>query len=159
MSAETHYTRSADADIAYQVLGDGPIDLVVVPFLQGGDFVADEIEQFLTGEKSSSETDRVLATVMFTDISGATNKAAELGDRAWRDLLQAHHGAIRRELQRFRGKEIDTAGDGFFAAFDGPARAVRCGKAAIESVRPFGLSIRVGVHTGKEKAASGAASG
>lgn len=120
-----------------------------LPFLQGSDTVAEEVERFLTGSSTSGEADRVLATVMFTDIAGATQKAAEFGDRVWRDLLQAHHGAIRRELQRFRGKEIDTAGDGFFAVFDGPARAVRCGKAVIESVRPLGLSLRVGVHTGE----------
>jgi pimeloyl-ACP methyl ester carboxylesterase len=120
-----------------------------LPYLQGSDVVLDEIEVFLTGVKGSLDYDRILATVMFTDIVGATDKASELGDRAWRDLLQAHHNAIRRELHRFRGKEIDTAGDGFFAAFDGPARAIRCAKAAIESVRNLGLSIRVGIHTGE----------
>ena len=120
-----------------------------VPYLHGSDLIAEEIQQFLTGTRVHDEADRVLATVLFTDIVGATAKAAELGDRGWRDLLQAHHLAIRHELQRFRGKEIDTAGDGFFAAFDGPARAVRCAKAAIESVRKLGLTIRAGLHTGE----------
>ena len=93
--------------------------------------------------------DRVLATVLFTDIVGATETAARLGDERWRHVLTRHHDAVRRELQRFRGREIDTAGDGFFAAFDGPARAVRCACAIGDAVRPLGLELRAGVHTGE----------
>ena len=111
----------------------------------------DEIRRFLheVEEGMSEEPDRVLATVLFTDIVGSTAKAAELGDRAWRELLAAHHERIRRELSRFRGRELDTAGDGFFATFDGPARAIRCACAATESIRDLGLEIRAGLHTGE----------
>src|SRR5262249_2835874 len=91
----------------------------------------------------------VLATLLFTDIVGSTEKAASVGDRAWRELLERHHLLVRRELARFRGEERDTAGDGFFATFDGPARAVRCAQAIVESVRSLGLEIRAGVHTGE----------
>jgi class 3 adenylate cyclase len=95
------------------------------------------------------EPDRVLATVLFTDIVGATEKAAGLGDRGWHELLDNHHAAVRRNLVRFRGREIDTAGDGFFAAFDGPARAVQCACAVADAVQPLGLVIRAGLHTGE----------
>jgi class 3 adenylate cyclase len=101
------------------------------------------------GGWSRPEPDRVLATVLFTDIVGSTAKAAELGDRGWRELLERHHAAVRSELSRFRGNEIDTAGDGFFASFDGPARAVRCACAISESVQGFGLELRAGLHTGE----------
>ncbi|MFL5737068.1 MAG: alpha/beta fold hydrolase [Actinomycetota bacterium] len=110
----------------------------------------DELDRFVAGiREQEEEFDRVLGTVMFTDIVGSTQKAAELGDRAWRDLLERHHSAVRAMLARFRGAEIDTAGDGFFATFDGPARAVRCAQATVEAVRPIGLEIRAGVHTGE----------
>jgi pimeloyl-ACP methyl ester carboxylesterase len=113
------------------------------------DALADEIEQFLTGTRPVPEPDRVLATVLFTDIVGSTERAAELGDRRWRDLLGAHDAAVRRELDRFRGREVDTSGDGFLASFDGPARAVRCAISAGEAVRQLGMEIRAGVHTGE----------
>ncbi len=113
------------------------------------DALADEIEQFLTGTRPVPEPDRVLATVLFTDIVGSTERAAELGDRRWRDLLGAHDAAVRHELDRFRGREVDTAGDGFLASFDGPARAVRCAISAGEAVRELGVEIRAGVHTGE----------
>jgi pimeloyl-ACP methyl ester carboxylesterase len=113
------------------------------------DALADEIEQFLTGTRPMPEPDRVLATVLFTDIVGSTERAVELGDRRWRDLLGAHDAAVRRELERFRGREVDTAGDGFLASFDGPARAVRCAISAGEAVRQLGVEIRAGVHTGE----------
>jgi class 3 adenylate cyclase len=91
----------------------------------------------------------VLATLLFTDVVGSTQLAARLGDAAWRELLGRHHAIIRRELIRFRGEEKDTAGDGFFATFDGPARAIRCAQAVVEGVRELGLEIRAGVHTGE----------
>jgi class 3 adenylate cyclase len=109
----------------------------------------DEIEEFLTGVRRGPDHDRVLVTVLFTDIVGSTERAAQVGDRAWTDLVERHHAAIRRELDRFRGREIDTAGDGFLATFDGPARAVRCAVEAIRAVRGLGLEIRAGVHTGE----------
>jgi class 3 adenylate cyclase len=111
--------------------------------------VVDEIEEFLTGIRPSPEPDRVLATVLFTDIVGSTERAASLGDKAWRDLLDQHHALVRRELAHFRGKEIDTAGDGFFATFDGPGRAVRCAVAIRDRLRESGLDVRAGVHTGE----------
>jgi class 3 adenylate cyclase/pimeloyl-ACP methyl ester carboxylesterase len=115
----------------------------------GGDEILEEIREFLTGVRESPEPDRVLATVLFTDIVGSTERATQLGDRRWRELLEAHHSAVRRQLERFRGRELDTAGDGFLASFDGPARAIRCAGAAIEAVRRLGLDIRAGVHTGE----------
>jgi pimeloyl-ACP methyl ester carboxylesterase len=113
-----------------------------------------ETETFLEGVWEGGgwkerEPDRVLATVLFSDIVGSSERAVELGDRSWRQLLQDHHATIRRELARFRGTEIDTAGDSFFASFDGPARAVRCGLAIVEAVRELGLELRVGVHSGE----------
>ena len=113
------------------------------------DAIADEIEEFLTGTRPIPEPDRVLATVLFTDIVGSTARAAELGDRRWRELLRTHGTAVRRELERFRGREVDTAGDGFLAAFDGPARAVRCALSAGEAVQQLGVEIRAGIHTGE----------
>ena len=109
-----------------------------------------EIERFLaTLREEEAELDRVLATVLFTDVEGSTEKAAELGDRAWRELVERHHSTTRALLARYRGKEMDTAGDGFFASFDGPARAIRCAQAIIEAVRPLGLEVRAGLHTGE----------
>jgi class 3 adenylate cyclase len=113
------------------------------------DGVTQEIEEFLTGERSAPELDRVLATVLFTDIVGATERAVELGDRQWRDLLERHHGLVRRELHRFRGREVDTAGDSFFVTFDGPARAIRCACAIRDTVASLGITIRAGLHTGE----------
>jgi class 3 adenylate cyclase len=101
----------------------------------------------------------VLATVLFTDIVAATEHAARLGDRAWRDLLERHHQLIRRQLVRFRGHEVDTAGDGFFASFDGPARAIRCARAIVESIPQLGLDIRAGLHTGECELVDGKVAG
>jgi pimeloyl-ACP methyl ester carboxylesterase len=120
-----------------------------VPWIGNSDTVLDAIEEFLTGERRAPEPDRVLATVLFTDIVGSTERAAAVGDHRWRELLQQHHAAVRRSLDRHRGREVDTAGDGFFATFDGPARAVRAGLDAIDGVRGLGLEIRAGVHTGE----------
>ena len=116
---------------------------------EDADAIVDEIEEFLTGIRHGPEPDRVLATVLFTDIVGSTEKAATLGDRRWRDLLEGHHTLVRRELARFRGREIDTSGDGFLATFDGPARAVRCTRAVSDGVRALGLDVRAGLHTGE----------
>ena len=111
--------------------------------------VVEQVELFLTGERGAPEPDRVLATVLFTDIVGATERAAELGDRRWRELLEEHHARVRRELNRHRGREVDTAGDGFLATFDGPARAIRCARGIVEAVSGLGLAVRAGLHTGE----------
>jgi class 3 adenylate cyclase len=116
---------------------------------EDADAILDEIEEFLTGVRHGPDPDRVLATVLLTDIVGATEKAAALGDRRWRDLLEGHHALVRRELSRYRGREIDTAGDGFLATFDGPARGVRCARAVSDGVRELGLQVRAGLHTGE----------
>lgn len=110
-----------------------------------------EIEGILAtaSENSQAEPHRVLSTVLFTDIVGSTAKAAELGDRGWRELLERHHSLVRRELTRYRGRELDTAGDGFFASFDGPARAIQCARTIAEGVGELGLEIRAGLHTGE----------
>lgn len=120
-----------------------------LPYVGDQDAVLDEVQEFLTGVRHSVEPDRVLATVLFTDIVGATSRAAELGDRAWRDLLERHNAVIRRELARGRGREVDTAGDGFLATFDGPARAIRSACAIAERVQALALDIRSGLHTGE----------
>jgi class 3 adenylate cyclase len=111
--------------------------------------IGDAIEEFLTGSRPPVAVDRVLATVLFTDIVGSTEKAAALGDHRWRDLLDAHHTAIRRTLSRFRGHEIKTTGDGVLATFDGPARGVRCACAIADEIRPLGIEVRAGLHTGE----------
>ena len=111
--------------------------------------IPDEIERFVAGERPPEVPDTVLATMLFTDIVGSTERAAEVGDRAWRELLARHNALVRRELARFRGEERDTAGDGFFATFDGPARAIRCAHAIVDGVPELGLQIRAGVQTGE----------
>jgi len=113
------------------------------------DALVEEIEEFLTGARSGADPDRVLATLLFTDIVGSTEKAASLGDQRWRDLLDQHNDLARRDLDRFKGREINTAGDGFLAVFDGPVRAVRCAHSIIAAVRPLDLEIRAGIHTGE----------
>ncbi len=113
------------------------------------DAIVDEIEEFLTGARPAAHSDRVLATVLFTDIAGSTERATEIGDSRWRDLLQAHHAAVRTQLERYRGREIDTAGDGFLATFDGPARAIHCACAVRDQIATLGLHVRSGLHTGE----------
>jgi pimeloyl-ACP methyl ester carboxylesterase len=120
-----------------------------MPWLGDQEAALAEIEEFLTGVRPHPATDRVLATVLFTDIVGSTELAADLGDRRWRDLLERHNGVVRRELDRFRGRELNTAGDGFLATFDGPARAVACAVAIRDAARGLGLQIRFGLHTGE----------
>ena len=118
-----------------------------------------EIREFLTGTREAARPDRRLATVLFTDLVGSTTLAAELGDRRWRDLLEQHHAVVRRELALFDGEEVDTAGDGFLATFDGPARAIRCAQSVVASVRPLGLAVRAGLHTGEVEIADGKVAG
>ena len=118
-------------------------------FSGNSDADLDEIEEFLTGARQQPRTDRHLATVLFTDIVGSTEHLAQSGDRKWRDLLDAHDRTIRRQLERFRGREVGTRGDGFVATFDGPGRAIECGCAMRDAVEAIGLQIRVGVHTGE----------
>jgi class 3 adenylate cyclase len=109
----------------------------------------EDVEEFLTGRRPAGEIDRVLATVMFTDIVGSTEHASRLGDGRWRMLLDEHHAAVRSELERWRGTEVKTIGDGFLATFDGPARAVHCAAGILDAVSSLGLSVRAGLHTGE----------
>jgi class 3 adenylate cyclase len=131
--------------VEFPGIDHGPVaDPVIV------DRIVDEVQEFLTGSRSSdTEIDRVLATVMFTDIVESTKRASELGDRQWRTLLDRHDETVRQQLQRFRGNEVKNLGDGFMATFDGPARAVRCAAAISDSVRPLGIAVRSGLHTGE----------
>jgi class 3 adenylate cyclase len=120
-----------------------------VPWAGDSEDVLGEIEEFLTGVRTVPEPDRVLATVMFTDIVGSTERAAELGDAQWGEVLAVHQAAVRREVERFRGREVKTLGDGSLATFDGPARAIRCGRAIVEEARSHGLEVRIGLHCGE----------
>ncbi|HEY8736554.1 MAG TPA: adenylate/guanylate cyclase domain-containing protein [Candidatus Dormibacteraeota bacterium] len=120
-----------------------------LPWVGDADSIIDEVEEFVTGVRDPRGRHRVLATVLVTDIVGSTERAVELGDRQWRELLKQHHDLVRTQLARFRGREIDTAGDGFLAAFDGPARAVRCAMQIVDSVQSLGIQVRVGIHTGE----------
>jgi len=121
-----------------------------LPFFGDSRPILDAVEEFVTGSRSApDEVDRVLATVLFTDIVDSTARAVELGDRRWRELLRDHHARVRDELGRYRGREVDTAGDGFFATFDGPARAIRCARAIRDSVGSLDIRLRAGLHTGE----------
>jgi class 3 adenylate cyclase len=113
------------------------------------DVVLDEIEEFVTGVPSAPPTNRVLSTVLFTDIVSSTERAHELGDRRWRELLNHHDSLIRRQLTRYRGREVNTTGDGFVATFDGPARAIECARAIRDAAHQLGIEVRSGVHTGE----------
>jgi class 3 adenylate cyclase/pimeloyl-ACP methyl ester carboxylesterase len=135
--------------------------------LEGPDFwgiflspeIVDEIEQFVESLGEETGANSVLATLLFTDLVDSTTLAHRLGDRRWAELVERHHDAVRRQLRRFRGAEVDTAGDGFFATFDGPARAIRCGKAIRNALRELDLGVRVGIHTGECALAGGKPSG
>jgi class 3 adenylate cyclase len=119
------------------------------PWVADSESVVSEVEEFLTGLRTAPPLDRVLSTILFTDIVRSTEVAAALGDRLWSDVLSKHHALVRRELGRFRGLEIDIAGDGFFASFDGPARAIHCAESVVDGVKSLGLAVRVGIHTGE----------
>ena len=120
-----------------------------VPWVGDADALLDEVEEFLTGARSVQETDRVLATILFTDIVGSTSRAAGMGDARWREVLANHDALARREIARFGGREVKTVGDGFLAIFDGPARAIRCACAIRDGVRRLGMEIRAGLHCGE----------
>jgi pimeloyl-ACP methyl ester carboxylesterase/class 3 adenylate cyclase len=144
--------RRAGEHLAAAIAGARYVELAGIdhlPWAGDSEAVVGEIEEFLTGVRSAPEPDRVLATVMFTDIVGSTAKAAELGDTRWRELLAEHLAAVRRELSAFRGREVKTLGDGLLATFDGPARAIGCGQAIAAAARSLGIEVRVGVHCGE----------
>jgi class 3 adenylate cyclase len=142
--------REAAEEVAEGIPG---AELVFVPGLGRGihenDFAVEAIEAFMEGTPSRQIPDTVLATVLFTDLVDSTRRAAELGDRAWRTVLERHNELVRMELARFRGVEVDTAGDGFFASFDGPARAIACARAILDRMPEIGLGVRAGIHTGE----------
>ncbi len=120
-----------------------------LPFLVRPNEVCDLVQEFVTGRRGEIDEDRVVKTIMFSDIVGSTELAGKLGDARWRDLREAHHADVRRQLAIYRGQEVDTAGDGFYAAFDGPARAIRCASEVRNSARSLGMTTRVGLHTGE----------
>jgi len=129
--------------------------LVVLPgadaiaFTAESDMLIDEIEEFITGVRGAPEPDRVLSTILFTDVVGSTERSAAVGDRRWRELLDSHDALVRRQLERFRGNVVKTTGDGILATFDGPARAIRCAQAIRDGVRALGITVRAGLHTGE----------
>lgn len=130
-----------------------------LPWVGDQDSVLDEVERFLTGRLAPAEPDRVLATILVTDIVGSTERAAELGDRAWAELLDRHHAIVREQLHAFRGEEVDTAGDGFLATFDGPGRAIRAAVAIRDGLRESGIPVRCGLHTGEAERVGGKVAG
>jgi class 3 adenylate cyclase len=120
-----------------------------IPWVGDADTLLDEVEMFVTGQLITHQPERILATLLFTDIVGSTEMATSLGDKRWHELLKQHHNMIRRELTRFRGKEITTTGDGFLATFDGPGRAISCAVAISNALKKIGITIRAGLHTGE----------
>jgi class 3 adenylate cyclase len=147
-----HLARHADEGryVAERIPGARRVEIAGLDtmfFLAPG--IDDELERFVKSVWGAAEPETVLSTVLFTDVVGSTERAAELGDRRWAELIASHHALVRRQLDRFRGRELDTAGDGFFASFDGPARGIRCACAITESVRELGLEVRAGLHTGE----------
>jgi class 3 adenylate cyclase len=144
--------RRAGEWIAQQIPGAQFVDLPGqdhLPWVGDSNAIIEEVREFLTGVRVADEPDRVLATVMFTDIVGSTEQAARLGDARWREVLDAHDEAVRRQLLAYRGHEVKTIGDAFLATFDGPARAIRCAAAIRDATAELGLELRVGVHTGE----------
>jgi class 3 adenylate cyclase len=144
--------RRAGEDLGARIAGARYVELPGIdhlPWAGDSDAVLGEIEEFLTGARSLPEPERVLATVMFTDLVGSTQRAAELGDARWRELLSAQQTAVRQELMRFQGRQVKTLGDGCLATFDGPARAIRCGCAIVDAARSLGLEARIGLHCGE----------
>src|SRR5262249_13336447 len=138
--------RRAGEDLAARIPGARYVELEGddhIPWAGDAEAVVGEVEEFLTGARAVAERDRVRATVMCTDIVGATEMAGELGDARWRELLADHHDAVLREVNRFRGREVKTLGDGSLATFDGPARAIRCGQAIAEAARKLGLEEKI----------------
>jgi class 3 adenylate cyclase len=153
-----HAVNDAAVDVRYarhmaqRILGAKLVELPGpdhIPWLADADMALAEIGEFLTGARPVTEPDRVLATVLFTDIVKSTEKAASLGDRRWHDILDRHNALIRQEITRWRGREVATQGDGFLALFDGPARAVRCAHSVVNSMRSLGLEVRCGLHCGE----------
>ena len=145
--------RARSADLAERIPGARHVHVPGedwMPYAGDVDALLGEVERFVRSVSAEEATfERVLTTALFTDVVGSTEKAAESGDGAWTTLVERHHAAVRAMIGRYRGTEVDTAGDGFFATFDGPARAVRCAQAIVEAVRPMGLDIRAGIHTGE----------
>ena len=125
------------------------------PWISEPDASVDEVEQFLTGVRHEHEPDRVLTTILFTDIVGSTERAAALGDKRWHDLLQQHDRLVRRELDRHRGREVKTIGDGVLATFDGPARGIGCARAICEQAKTLGIGVRAGLHSGEVELRNG----
>jgi class 3 adenylate cyclase len=141
----------AGRDLAARIPGARLVELPGTDhaFFSDPDPVCDQVEEFVTGVPALGEPDRVLATMLFTDIVQSTRTAAEVGDRRWHALLDAYDAVVRRQLERFRGRSLKQTGDGHLAVFDGPARAIRCALSIRDGVRPLGLVVRVGVHTGE----------
>ncbi|HEY6629068.1 MAG TPA: alpha/beta fold hydrolase [Acidimicrobiia bacterium] len=148
--------------VADQIAGARYVELPGVdhlPIAGDSDAILDVVEEFVTGKRQVPRTDRILATVMFTDIIDSTSLQASLGDHEWKRLLEAHHRIVRRQLERHGGREQDTAGDGFYIVFDGPARAIECARDVMTDLAPLGVQIRVGVHTGECEIADGKCAG
>jgi pimeloyl-ACP methyl ester carboxylesterase/class 3 adenylate cyclase len=148
----------AGKDLADHIPGARYVELPGIdhlPWAGDPEAIVGEVEEFLTGARTAPEPDRVLATVMFTDIVGSTERATELGDERWRQLLASHQNAVRKELERFRGREVKTLGDGNLATFDGPARAIRSGLAIAEGAQDLDLEVRIGLHAGEVELVDG----
>ena len=155
LERQARYVADQIADATYMALpGEDH-----VPFVGDADAILDEVEKFVTGRRPIPEIDTVLATVLFTDIVDSTRRQAELGDGHWKALVERHHAIVRDLLATHRGEEQDTAGDGFFVRFDGPARAIRCAQSIVEGVRPLGIEVRAGLHTGECEIVDGKAGG
>jgi class 3 adenylate cyclase len=140
---ETRYAKGPEGNIAYQVVGDH------YPAVGDIKSITGEVEEFLTGQRHEHPLDRVLATVLFTDLVDSTRRAVALGDRSWRELLERHDEITRAEISRFEGRVIKNTGDGFLATFDGPTRAVRCASTLAERIPELGIDVRSGLHTGE----------